>query len=173
MSDLDLSQARLYIYTYKEGLLSAIAHDLKIEATAADFSVSADGAITVVVHADSLLVVCARKDGQDAPRLLGDSDKRKIEASIVKEVLKAKKHPTIKFTAQLSDLNQSRLKGHLSLSGVQRSVSAQITEADGKVNAKVHIHQPDFGIRPFTAMLGTLKIQAGLDIEAIIPGTLS
>jgi hypothetical protein len=33
----------------------------------------------------------------------------------------------------------------------------------------VALHQPDFGIRPYRAMLGALKVKAGVVVRASIP----
>jgi hypothetical protein len=35
--------------------------------------------------------------------------------------------------------------------------------------ARVRLHQPDLGIKPYSAMLGTLKIQPGVAVEISVP----
>lgn len=33
----------------------------------------------------------------------------------------------------------------------------------------MRVHQPDFGITPFKAMLGALRIQPQVDVELVVP----
>ena len=35
------------------------------------------------------------------------------------------------------------------------------------------VHQPDFGIRPYSAMLGTLRGQADVSVRVVLPGAAS
>jgi len=36
--------------------------------------------------------------------------------------------------------------------------------------AEVPIHQPDFGIKPYSAMLGALKVKPDLVVRCSVPG---
>jgi hypothetical protein len=35
--------------------------------------------------------------------------------------------------------------------------------------ASARVHQPDFGIRPYTAFLGTLKVKPDVEIQILVP----
>lgn len=168
--------ADVLIFTFKEGLLSAVAHDLKIRVTR--FSIHVDeetNAITATFDPRSLRVVTAMKAGAEAIGALSESDKKKIEEHIVDDVLSAKKHPEIRFvsTSVVEDSATGyRIHGRLSLHGKTRELAFTTrTDGEGQV-AEITLHQPDFGIQPFSAMLGTLKIKPDVTVRLALPGAL-
>lgn len=167
--------ADVLVFTFKEGLLSAVAHDLKIRVTRFTIDVDpATNAITATFDPASLEVVSAMKNGQEAPGALGDSDRRKIEENIRSDVLHVKKHPEVRFssTSVEEDGSGYRVRGQLTLHGRTREIAfTSRSDGEGQV-AEVKIHQPDFGIEPYSAMLGTLKIKPDVLVRAALPGAL-
>lgn len=167
--------ADVLVFTFKEGLLSAVAHDLEIRVNR--FSIWVDeetNAVRATFDAASLSVVTAMKDGAEAPRALSDSDRRKIEENIVDDVLHAKRFPEIRFasTSVEEEGTGYRVRGQLTLHGKSREV-AFVTRSDGEGQVlEVTIHQPDFGIQPYSAMLGTLRIKPDVIVRAALPGAL-
>ena len=68
--NLNANSGKLFVYTFKEGFLSAIAHDLLIDVTnftiklnVPDTSVQS-ASVEAEILANSLKIVCAMKDGQ-------------------------------------------------------------------------------------------------------------
>ena len=168
MPKLDASAARCIVLTYKEGLLSAVAHDLKIEVTR--FSLEVDEAVRSVAatfEASSLRVLCAVRDGIDATSVLSDKDKRDIEGNIAKDVLDARKHPNIRFNSIHVDREGEgfRVKGRLEIKGKSRELSCLVRSMGPDWVCEVTLHQPDFGIKPFSAMLGAMKIKPDVDVR--------
>jgi hypothetical protein len=89
--EVDASTADCMLFTQKEGLLSRVAHDLKIRVTS--FSLAWDGAsLETRFDPRSLRVVEAMANGRENPGALSDGDKKKIEKSIVADVLHAQIH---------------------------------------------------------------------------------
>lgn len=172
MASLDASSAECLVFTYKEGLLSVVAHDLKIRVTKFTIDVEEDThAITAEFDAASLRVVCAMSDGKDAPDSVTAANKREIEANIVRDVLHAREYPEIRFTSTAVEEKGEAytVKGKLALHGHQRQVRLQV-HRDGELYvAEARIHQPDFGIRPYTALFGTLKVQADVTVRVSVP----
>ncbi|MBK8254466.1 MAG: YceI family protein [Polyangiaceae bacterium] len=169
--------ADVLVFTYKEGLLSAVAHDLKIRVTR--FSIHIDDethAISATFDPSSLQVVSAMKDGQEAHSTLSQSDKHKIEENIVNDVLHPKKHPQIQFKSTKVAEDEGgtgyHVTGQLSLHGKTKEVTfTSRTDGEGQV-AEIKLHQPDFGISPYSALLGTLKIKADVKVTIALPGAL-
>lgn len=169
--------ADVLVFTFKEGLLSAVAHDLKIRVTR--FSIHIDDetkAIEATFDPASLRVVTAMKDGQEANRALSDSDKHKIEENIAGDVLHPKKFAEIRFVSTKVEEDAGgtgyRVKGNLTLHGKTREVSfTSRSDGEGQV-AEIALHQKDFGIEPYSAMLGTLKIKADVKVTIALPGLL-
>jgi hypothetical protein len=158
MAHFDPSTAEVLVFTFKDGaLLSALAHDLKLAVKKFALEVEGDS-VKAEFDAASLEVVCAMKDGKENPGGLPSFGPAEIHKNIVNDVLEAKKFPTIRFeTTQISD---AQVKGRLSLHGQTRELSGVRKDAGGKKVAEFRVDQRDFGIKPFSAMLGALKVKA-------------
>jgi hypothetical protein len=150
MSRYDASQVEVLVLTFKEGALSALAHDLKIRVTHLELELEA-AAVSATFDATSLRVVCARKDGNDSTAKI---DPPQIEKNIVKDVLEAAKHPQIRF--QSTQVTPTEVVGNLTLHGVTREIRCA-RKPDGRVEAR--LDQRDFGIKPYSAMFGALKVK--------------
>ena len=160
MTTYDQSNAECRVFTFKEGLLSAVAHDLELEVTRFSVEVSEDGSsIRATFDAASLRVLDAMADGRPSPGTISAKDKRKIESNIVDTVLHAKRHPQIRFES--TSVSDTSVVGKLELHG--RSKELRLAREGDTVTAT--IHQPDFGIKPFSAMLGTLKIRPSVEVK--------
>src|SRR5688572_26093243 len=117
MTRYDATQADCLVFTFKEGLLSPMAHDLKIRVTSFTIEIDASRAVKATFDTTSLRVVCARRDGVDEAGLLGDADRRKIEANIVNDVLQARRHPEVLFESTAIQARDGgfRIEGRLTL----------------------------------------------------------
>lgn len=171
MPSYDATTSKCHIFTEKDGLLSAIAHDLEIEVT--EFTLSVDPEhVEARLKADSLRVLHAMKEGQPIS-VLSDKDKKEIESNIVKDVLLASKFPEILFSstriARADD--RATLEGNLTLHGVTREVPVGVRFDGTTTIGEVALHQPDFGIKPYTAMLGTLKVKPTVRVVVTLPRT--
>jgi polyisoprenoid-binding protein YceI len=102
---------------------------------------------------------------------LSDGDKRKIEGQIVTDVLAAERYPQIVFTSTSVTRAGSGflVQGTLDLHGQHKEFSVTTTATEGRQVADVTLHQPEFGIKPYTAMLGTLRVRADLRVRLSVP----
>lgn len=171
MSTFDAGAARLTVFSFKEGLLSRVAHDLEIQVGAFTGSVEG-GVVRAEVDAASLRVLHALKAGAPDPGALSAADKREIEGNIREKVLASGAHPRITFTARLADRRGDALPGELTLRGQRRPVTLTLTEAGGRIEARARLSQRDFGITPFKALMGALKVQDGVEVVADLPREL-
>lgn len=166
------SSGKLCVYTFKEGFLSAVAHDLLIEVT--DFIInlnipaSGSASVEAEIKANSLKVICAMKDGQRQPDTLKEKDKTDIEEATHKDVLHPTKYPAINFRS--TSITQEKegcylVKGELTLHGATHPVEFKANTTTGKdLKGKFTISQKDYGIKPYKALLGTLKVKNEIDI---------
>ena len=168
---LTANSGKLFVYTYKEGFLSAVAHDLLIEVTnfAINLHVPDTGSVSVEVEiqANSLKVICAMKDGQRRNEALKEKDKADIEEATSKDALHPAKYPTISFRSTSIQGNNDvyHVKGDLTLHGVTRPIEFDAKTTTGKdIKGKVTLLQKDYGIKPYKALLGTLKVKNEVDI---------
>jgi polyisoprenoid-binding protein YceI len=169
MLKLDQSNACCYVLTFKEGLLSPIAHDLRVRVTSFGIELN-DAEPSVVASFDtaSLRVETALRDGVENPQALSAADKDKIAAQIRDEVLHARKFPQATFRSSSAAARADGgydIRGELSLHGVTRTIAPRTALVEGKQVLALTLHQPDFGIDPYKAMLGTLKVRADVEIR--------
>ncbi len=160
MRVFDERSASIFVFTFKDGLLSAVAHDLKLRFERFRIEIEDDGsALRASFDTTSLSVVCARTGGADAPSALPRAFHDEIEKNIERDVLQTRKFPEAKFVS--TSISEREIVGTLTLHGVAREVHV----ARDRMSGRVRIDQRDFGIKPFSAMMGTLKIKHDLEIE--------
>ena len=181
----DARSAECLVFPFKDGIFSAVGHDLKIRVDRFAIEVEradplaaeskAGPSIKAKFDARSLRVVAAMREGREEPNALAESDKRKIQQSIAEEVLEAAQHPELVFSSTRVEAVPKgfHIQGKLTLHGVTCPVDFLAARTEQGMVAEVLIHQPDFGVKPYTAMLGTLKIKPGLRVQLILPGDVA
>lgn len=169
MATYDQNNAECFVFTFKEGLLSPIAHDLRIKVERFSIDVG-ESSVAATFDTASLRVDTPMKDGKENPSALNDADKAKIASQIREEVLHSSKHPEARFQSRSVERRGDGgydLDGELTLHGVTRPLQARTQAVGGGQQLELTLHQPDFDIVPFRAMMGTLKIQADVKIRVV------
>lgn len=164
--------ATLEVLTFREGVLAAAAHDLLLRASEFEIAVDPAGpSVEARVVAASLRVVGALRDGRALPGALSPADVRDIERTIASTVLGASRFPEIRFvSAAVSPRADGfEVRGALSVAGATREIAVPVRRAGGLLLAEAALHQPDFGIRPYRAMLGALRVKPDVVVRASIP----
>lgn len=174
MQRCDANSAHCFVYTFKQGLLSPIAHDLKLRV--GTFSITFDevsSRVEAVFDARSLSVAATMHGGAERPDSLSASDQKKVEENIVRDVLDARRYPEIRFqsdkVARSVDGKQVQIDGSLTLHGITRALKVTACAADDGYVAEVTLHQPDFGITPFTALFGALRLEPQVVVKLAVP----
>ncbi len=172
MKRFDQTSATCQIFTYKEGLLSTIAHDLRINVTSFVVELSDDDtSINGRFDAGSLHVDCAMVNGIERRDLLSPLSMKEIDENILKDVLDAATHRYIFFcSSSVTKENSSyRIKGTLTLRGREKEILFTAQNEDDDYLAETRLNLPDFGIKPFSALFGTIRIKPDILIRIIIP----
>jgi polyisoprenoid-binding protein YceI len=165
-------RASIEVLVFREGLLSAAGHDLLLRAAAFEIAVERGvPSVTVRVDPASLRVVAALRDGRPLPGALSPHDAGEIEATIASTVLRVRRFPELRFASSDVSLEGDghRIRGTLTLAGVTRDLVVQARRESDRLVAEVPLQQPDFGIRPYTAMLGALRVKPGVVVRASLP----
>ena len=172
MARYDAYNSECLVFSFKDGLLARIAHDLKMQVERFSIEVDEESRkIQATFDPSSLQVVCAQIDGEDDPSALSDGDKKKIHDNITKDVLRSRKHPEIRFesTEVVSQGEGYSIEGQLQLHGRSRAIQVDVRPEGGRWVTQVTIHQPDFGIKPYAAALGALKIKPDVRVQVSVP----
>lgn len=160
------------VFTFKEGLLSRVAHDLRLHVDR--FTITREGdEVIAKFEASSLVVDGAMRDGGLDRDELGARDRKKIEATIRDEILRTRQHPGIEFRGRIEE-PRLRVVGELSLKGVRRPLTIIATRERDRIRARVELRPSDFGIEPFKALAGAIRLQdrvrVELDLDAALLG---
>ena len=108
-------------------------------------------------------------DGHARPDALSARDKEKIAANIQGDVLDTKHHPEIRFVAVVPEGIPTSITGSLEIKGRKHSVTVLVHPEGERLVGEVTLHQPDFGITPYSAMLGTLRIKPDVRVRIDLP----
>lgn len=170
MQTYDANTAECLVFTYKEGLLSKVAHDLKLRVRTFELRLSEEK-VEGTFDPRSFEVVTAMLRGRENPGALSERDKRQVLDNMARDVLHSGRFTEIVFTSTEVEREGDtwRIRGRLLLHGIEKPISITAAPEGDEVVAKVRLRQPDFRIVPYSAMLGTLKIKPEIDVVVRIP----
>jgi hypothetical protein len=121
------------------------------------FEIDADRTkVSARFDATSLRVAAAMRGGKEDPGALSDSDRREIERTAARHVLESQRFPEISFFS--SEVLPASIRGTLSLHGREQAGEFPFEEISGRCVARIDLDVRRFGIRPYTAMLGALRV---------------
>ncbi len=173
MQRVDQSTAVCQIFTCKEGMLSGLAHDLHINVTSFDIDLGGtDHFISARFDARSLRVDCAMVNGRERPDILSLREKDDINNNIIREVLHTDLYPEILLLSSSVKKQEEDyfVTGQLVLHGQTREISFVVRKENEKQYVSdVSLHLPDFGIKPYSALFGAIRIKPDILIHIVIP----
>lgn len=113
-------------------------------------------------HLDSLEV----ESGSGGVTPLTVVDKQVIRRNASK-ALEVETHPVVEFTSSTMAMAQESIEvaGSLTIHGRTQDLSATLAIQGDRVVATIPVVQSDFGVRPYSAMLGQLKVNDEVQIE--------
>jgi polyisoprenoid-binding protein YceI len=170
MTRIGQGTGSIEVFTSREGALSALGHDLRLHASRFDIEVLADS-VTARVDASALRVAGAMRGGMPADGTLSDRDKAEIERNCSREVLEAHKFPEATFVS--SEVKQTEggwsVRGTLTIHGLAREGTLDVRRKDGKAVARIDVDLPSFGMKPYSAMLGALRVKPAVLVVIEVP----
>jgi YceI-like domain len=147
--------ARLTIRTGRKGAASKAGHDLLIEVGSWQATLDPDGqpALTLTADSRSFRVL----EGTGGVKGLDDDDKANIAQTIDDEVLKGR---AIAFRSDQVERRPDGLgvNGELTLGDRSAPVAFDLALGNGRLTGAATVKQTDFGIKPYTALFGALKV---------------
>ncbi len=160
---------RLLLKTGRTGLGSRAGHDLIIEATSWNGRVSVDrtdparSSVVVEVAAASFEI----REGRGGVKPLTDSDRAQIKRNIG-EILRTTQHPAITFRSASVRATPDAVvvEGDLTIMGVTRQATVRGTVSEnGRVRGSTSVIQSQWGIKPYSAFLGALRLADEVEIQ--------
>ena len=95
---------------------------------------------------------------------LGDEDRTNIVKTIDDEVLE-KRSIAFRSTSVTGSDGHYRVEGELTLYGATQPLGFDLTVDDGAVSATATVTQTRWGMKPFTALFGTLKVLDDVEVR--------
>src|SRR5579871_4187926 len=151
--------ATLAINTGRTGAVARAGHDLLMhvgvwEATLRIAADAAQSALEVTADGGSLRVL----EGTGGMKALDDDDKQNIQQTIDDEVLH-RTRVTFRSTSIAPTASGLHVDGELSLLDRSHPLAIDVTaDGGGGIEAVAVITQSDFGMKPYTALFGALKV---------------
>ncbi len=166
--------ASLTVITGKKGAASKAGHDLRmaVGAWSAQVTLSESGAgseLTLTADARSFRVL----EGTGGVKPLTAEDKVNIQQTIDDDVLKGGSiaFRSTQVTAR-PDGSGLSVQGELDLLGTRRPLTFDLSLGeDGRVSAKAVVRQSDWGMKPYSALFGALKVAD--EVQVAVEGRLA
>ena len=160
--DLGPDRGTLSVRTSRRGTVAKAGHDLLIHVTKwrGKLALGDEPAVTLDADATSLQV----RQGTGGMMALDDGDLAKIEQTIDDEVL-LRHDIAFRSAAIERDGNELRVRGDLTLRGTSRPVAFDLAVADGRVRGTAVVKQTEWGMKPYTALFGALKVADEVRVE--------
>ena len=165
----------LSVRTGRTGAAAKAGHDLLIHVTAWEATLAvgddpADTSIELAADAASLRV----SEGTGGMQSLGDDDKANIQQTIDDDVLK-RQAITFRSTEVTGGDGRLTVEGELTLRGTTRPLAFDLDIGeDGRLSAVAVVKQTDWGMKPYSALFGALKVadEVRVEIDAGLPQSL-
>ena len=164
------ADGRLTIRASRDGVAASMGHDLVIEVMRWTASATVDGSepssssLTVTADLRSLQV----REGTGGANPLTDKDRRDIKENMDK-VLQVDRFPEVSFRSRRvgpPSGERCAVEGELELAGNRRSLSFDVTGlAEREFRAHCTLVQSQWGIKPYRAFMGALKVKDALEVD--------
>jgi len=161
-------RGRIILRTFRDGLAAQAGHDLTIEATRWSGALGVNDDLSpadldVRIDMGALVV----RDGAGGVKPLSDRDRREI-AVTARKVLASDRHPEAVFAAASFEPvagGGGEISGTLTIRGQARPLKVHVTQTgDDRYHAEAQVSQSDYGIKPYSAFLGALRVRDAVDI---------
>lgn len=160
------NNGRLCVKIEREGMAKKMGHDLRLEVANwnADVTVDADNPansqMTVTADTRSLQVV----EWFGGLKPMTEGDKKDIKKNIDDKCIKDG-NVSFRSTSVHPTATGARVSGDLTINGASQPAQFDIEIDSGLAKCTARIQQSLFGIKPFSAMMGALKVKDAVDIE--------
>ncbi len=155
----------LSVRTKRGGAIAKAGHDLLIRVTdwSATLDVAEDGAPTALeltADSGSMQVI----EGTGGLTSLGEDEKAGIAQTINDEILNGTPI-TFRSTTVTARDDHVDVAGELELVGTTRPASFSLSTAENRIIGTAPLTQSNWGIKPYSALFGTLKVLDGITVE--------
>lgn len=166
------NNGRLLVKIEREGMAKKAGHDLtlEVESWSADVTVDADNPANsqMTVKADTRSLQVIEWSGGLKP--MTEGDKKDIKKNIDEKVIKDG-NVTFKSKSVNPQGDRAIVSGDLTINGSTQPAQFDVSVDGGLARGSATITQSHFGLKPFSGMMGMLKVKdtVGIEFEGKIP----
>jgi polyisoprenoid-binding protein YceI len=163
------AKGTIHVFTFKEGLLSRVAHDLRIRLE--DFQITLDGEeLRAEFVLGSLRLDGPVEGGVVHPERYDASRRAEVERAMKDDILHVGRHPRATFTGRaLAKGDGYSVDGTLELAGRSAPLSFEVRKDGGEqYRARFELRPSRWGIPQYKAMLGAIRLQDVLRVEVAL-----
>lgn len=169
--ELGPQNGTLSVRTGRTGAAAKAGHDLLLHVTEWQVTLdvgegSAPTSIVLDADATSLRV----REGTGGMQALADDDRASIEQTIDEEVLKRMEIAFRSTSVEVAaDGGQLSVRGDLTLAGMTHPIGFDVmVDPDGRLSGSAVVKQTDWGIKPYSALFGALKVADEVEVEVAV-----
>jgi polyisoprenoid-binding protein YceI len=160
----------LSVRTGRTGTVAKAGHDLLIHVTAWSATLDLDApSLALDADATSLSV----KEGTGGMKGLDDDDLANIETTIDDQILLRRDIRFRSTDVQATDGGLA-VRGDLTLVGETRPIAFDLALTHGRVTGTAVVKQTEWGMKPYSALFGALKVadEVRVEVDAALPQSL-
>ncbi len=165
---MDLTEGTVEVRTGVQGVAARMGHRLVLGVEDWSATVEFVGDEPVAVRFRAALGSLTVRSGSGGLTPLTPVDKQVIMYNAAK-TLDVSTYPEVVFDGRIGA--GYMVSGELTMHGVSRPLQAQIDIADGRARASIPVVQTDFGITPYSLLIGRLKVAdaVSVDLDIAVP----
>lgn len=154
---------KLLVRTGRTGAAAKAGHDLLLELTSWRATVEDGERVELQADGSSVRVL----EGTGGVQKLDDDDRANIAQTIDEEVL-MRQPIAFRSTSVTAHDGGFRADGELTLLGTTRPLAVDVTAGDdGALSAVAVVRQSEWGLTPYSALFGALKVADEVRVEVV------
>jgi polyisoprenoid-binding protein YceI len=166
--ELGPDDGTLVVRTGRTGTVAKAGHDLVIHVTRWRGTLDHGDEPSVALEADATSLKV--REGTGGMMALDDGDLANIEQTIDDDVLK-RQDIAFRSTRVEQTAGGLSVTGDLTLRGTTRPIAFELELQDGRVRGSAVVKQTEWGMKPYTALFGALKVadEVRVEIDCALP----
>jgi len=156
---------KMVVRVFREGMAKKAGHDLIIDVNSWNATVTvaenpAESIFSATADAGSMTV----REGVGGVKPLSEGDKADIKKNITQKIL-TKPEISFKSTSVQPNGDAATVTGDMTIMGRSNPATVKLAQEGSKIKGNLSVVQSKWGIKPFQAMMGALKVKDQVDIE--------
>jgi len=159
------AQGTIHVFTFKDGVLSAVAHDLRIRVERFDITLAGDQ-VRAEIDLRSLHVDGPIEDGVLQEKKYDAGKRADVEKAMHGDVLHTEKNPKAIFTGVAAPSAAGfDVSGELELGGTTAPLSFAVGAEGATYRAEFELQPSRWRISQYKALLGAIKLKDMIRIQ--------